>query len=75
MKDLNIISEYLYKKLNIFISQRIGKNDPKPIQPEISYQFKRIVCKLEANEIISLNKACELLGVTTDEYNSEDNNY
>ena len=75
LKDLNIISEYLYKKLNIFISQRIGKNDPKPIQPEISYQFKRIVCKLEANEIISLNKACELLGVTTDEYNSEDNNY
>lgn len=75
LKDLNIISEYLYKKLSIFLSQRIGKNDPKPIQPEISYQFKKIVYKLEANEIISLNKACELLEVTIDEYNNEDNNY
>ena len=42
LKDLNIISEYLYKKLSIFLSKRIGKNDPKPIQPEISYQFKKI---------------------------------
>ncbi len=75
LKYLNIISEYLYKKLSIFLSQRIGKNDPKPIQPEISYQFKKIVYKLEANEIISLNKACELLEVTIDEYNNEDNNY
>lgn len=75
LKDLNIISEYLYKKLSIFLSQRIGKNDPKPIQPETSFQFKKIVYKLEADEIISLNKACELLGVTVDEYNNEDNNY
>ena len=75
LKDLNIISEYLYKKLSIFLSQRIGKNDPDPIQPEKSYQFKRIIHKLEADKIISLNKACELLGVTIDEYNNEDNNY
>ena len=75
LKDLNIISEYLYKKLSIFLSQRIGKNDPKPIQPEKSFQFKKIVYKLEADEIISINKACELLGVTVDEYNNEDNNY
>lgn len=75
LKDLNIISEYLYKKLSIFLSQRIGKNDPKPIIPEISYQFKRIVYKLEADEIISLNKACELLGVSLDEYNNQNNNY
>ena len=75
LKDLNIISEYLYKKLSIFLSQRIGKNDPNPIKPEISYQFKKIVYKLEADEIISVNKACELLGVTVDEYNNEDNNY
>ena len=75
LKDLDIISEYIYKKLNIDISQRIGKKDPNPIQPEISYQFKRIVYKLEADEIISLNKACELLGVTIDEYSNEDNNY
>ena len=75
LKDLNIISEYLYKKLSIFLSQRIGKNDPKPIQPETSFQFKKIVYKLEADEIISVNKACELLGVTVDEYNNEDNNH
>ena len=75
LKDLDIISEYIYKKLNIDISQRIGKKYPNPIQPEISYQFKRIVYKLEADEIISLNKACELLGVTIDEYRNEDNNY
>ena len=75
LKDLNIISEYLYKKLSIFLSQRIGKNDPKPIQPETSFQFKKIVYKLEADEIISVNKAYELLRVTVDEYNNEDNNY
>lgn len=75
LKDLSIISEYLYKKLSIFLSQRIGKNDPKPIQPETSFQFKKIVYKLEADEIISVNKACELLGVTVDEYSNEDNNY
>lgn len=75
LKDLNIISKYLYKKLSIFLSQQIGKSDPKPIKPEISYQFKKIVYRLEASEIISVNKACELLGVTADEYNKEDNNY
>lgn len=75
LKDLNIISDYLYKSLSILINKRIGKNDPQPITPEISYQFKKTVYKLEANEIISLNKACELLGVTTYEYNNENNNY
>lgn len=75
LKDLNIISEYLYKKLSIFLSQSMGKTDPNPIPPEKSYQFKKIVYKLEADEIISLNKACELLEVTVDEYNSEDYNY
>lgn len=75
LKDLNIISEYLYKKISIFLSQRICKNDPKPIFPEKSYQFKKIVYKLEADEIISINKACELLGLTIDEYNNQNNNY
>ncbi len=75
LKDLNIISEYLYKKLNIFISKNIGKNDPNPIMPEVSYQFKRNVHKLKVNGIITLNKACELLGVSADEYNREDYSY
>lgn len=75
LKDLNIINHYLYKKLNIFISKNIGKNDPNPIMPEISYEFKRIVHKLKVNGIITLNKACELLGVSADEYNREDYSY
>ena len=75
LKDLNIISEYLYKKLSIIISKKIGKNDPSLIEPEKSYQFKRLVYKLESSDIISLNKACELLGVTVNEYNNENYNY
>ena len=75
LKDLEIISEYLYKKLSILLSQKIGKIDPDPISPEVSYQFKKIVYKLQSDEIISINKACELMGVTTDEYYSENNNY
>lgn len=75
LKDLGIISEYLYKRFSILISERIGKNDPHPITPETSYQYKRLVYKLEANEIISLNKAYELLGVTSYEYNNKDNCY
>ena len=75
LKDLKIISEYLYKSLSIYINQNIGKCDPNPIIPEKSYQFKRIVYKLEASDIISINKACELLGVNIDEYNRENNNH
>ena len=76
LKELNIISEYLYKKINIsFSSKGYKKHEPDPIKPEKSYQFKRLVHKLEVDNIISLNKACELLGITIDEYNDEDNNY
>lgn len=76
LKELNIISEYLYKKINIsFSSKGYKKHEPDPIEQEKSYQFKRLVHKLEVNNIISLNKACELLGITINEYNDEDNNY
>ncbi len=76
LKELNIISEYLYKKINIsFSSKGYKKHEPDPIEPEKSYQFKRLVHKLEVDNIISLNKACELLGITINEYNEEDNNY
>ena len=75
LKDLNIISDYLYKNLNIFLSKYIGKNDRNPIVPEQSYQFEKIVYKLEADEIISTLKACELLGVNLDEFNTKNNNY
>ena len=75
LKTISSMEENRTKHNFDYLSQKIGKNDPKPIQPEKSFQFKKIVYKLEANEIISLNKACELLGVTIDEYNSENNNY
>lgn len=74
LKDLNIISEYLYKRLSIIISKNIGKNDPNPIQSETSYQFEKMVYKLEADKVITLNKACELLEVSTNEYNNKNNN-
>ncbi len=74
LKDLNIISEYLYKRLSIIISKNIGKIDPNPIQPETSYQFEKMVYKLEADKVITLNKACELLEVSTNEYNNKNNN-
>ena len=75
LKDLNIISEYLYKKLSIEISTIITKNDPEPIEVEYSNQFKKLVYQLDSKNIISLNKACELLGVSAYEYNSENYNY
>ncbi len=76
LKELNIISEYLYKKINISLSTKgYKKHEPDSIEQEKSFQFKRLVHKLEVNNIISLNKACELLGITINEYNNEDNNY
>lgn len=76
LKELNIISEYLYKKINIsFSSNGFKKNEPIQIEQEESYQFNKLVHKLEINDIISLNKACELLGISIEEYYNEDNNY
>ena len=75
LKDLNIISEYTYKNLSIHLNKMFGKkNEPVQIEPENSYQFKKIVHKLETDKIISLNKACEFLGVSVNEYNTENNN-
>ena len=76
LKDLNIISEYTYKSLSIYLSKKFGKkNEPVHIESEISYQFKKIVHRLATDKIISLNKACEFLGVSVNEYYNEDNNY
>lgn len=51
------------------------KHEPVEITPEESCQYKKLVHKLEVDNIISLNRACELLGISVDEYNTEDNNY
>ena len=76
LKDLNIISENLLK--NIYITFNIAgikKKEPVEITPEQSYQFEKLVHKLETSNIISLNKACELLGISINEYYNQDNNY
>lgn len=76
LKELNIISDYLYRKINIsFNAMGIRKKEPFDITEENSYQFNKLVHKLEIDNIITLNKACELLGLTVDEYNAQDNNY
>ena len=76
LKDLSIISENLLKNLYItFNIVGIKKNEPIKIEPEQSYQFEKIVHKLETSNIISLNKACELLGISVNEYYNQDNNY
>ena len=76
LKELNIISEYLYKKINIYFSKTgIKKQEPEIIESEESYQFRKLVHKLEINGIITINRACELLGTSIYEYNQENNNY
>lgn len=72
LKELNIISEFIYKKLQKEIHDKIKIST---ITPEKSCEFKRLVHKLESSDFITFNKACELLGETTDEYNEENNNY
>ena len=76
LKELKIISEYSFKNFNISFN-RLGfkKDEPVQIAFEESCQFKKLIHKLETDNIISLNKACELLGISINEYNSQDNNY
>lgn len=73
--ELNIISIFIYKKYSKFIYDLIGNKDEFPIDPDHSNKFKYLTHKLCSREIISVNKACELLGETLDEYQQEDNNY
>ena len=75
LKELNIIGDYTYRKLNIMLSEYGWKKDePYHIDNEITHQFEKIVHRLEIDNIISINKACELLGVTSYEYNNKDYN-
>ena len=54
--------------VDFLIKCKSKKIDSLPIELEVSYQIKRLVYKLEFSDIISLNKACELLGITHQEY-------
>ena len=76
LKDIGIITDHLFKRINIIFNiNHIKKDEPEKIKSEESTQFARIVHKLETDNIISLNKACELLEVTSNEYKKQDNNY
>lgn len=68
LQDLEIITPNCAKNLHIIINKKYQKTDPVPIIPEISNQFKKIVYKLEASDIITIGRACELLGITVDEF-------
>ena len=73
LKDLNIISEYLFKQLNIYLSANgYKKKEPINITPEESDQLRKIVRRLEIDGIISINKACDLLDISLNDYNKED---
>lgn len=74
LRELEIISTSLYKILSVHVSYELSKDDLKPLEPEVSYQFKKIIYKLENNKIISVSKACELLGILENEYYKEDYN-
>ena len=76
LKELNVISEYFYKLSNIKLSKNnLKTNEVENITPEQTYQFKKLVHRLCIDELISIDRACELLGVSLDEYNIEDNYY
>lgn len=75
LKELGIINEYTNRQLNILIST-MGwkKEEPFIIDNEKTNQYKKLVHRLEIDNIISISKACELLGVTSYEYNSKEYN-
>lgn len=74
LRELGIISDYLNRSLNITINANgMRKKEPIDIKVEESNQFKKLVHRLEVDNIISINKACELLGVSIEEYNLQDN--
>lgn len=76
LRELNIISEHTNRRINIFFNTYgFRKKEPIEIEPEESKQLIKLVHKLEVNQIITLNKACELLGVTQDEYYNQDISY
>ena len=76
LKELDIINESLYKSINIFLNQKKKNNQEIfNVEKEVSYQFQRIVYKLENRNIISSSRACELLGVSMNEKERENNNY
>ena len=76
LKELGIISDYTNRRINIlFNTYGFRKKEPVEIKPEESRQFIKLVHKLEVDQIISLNKACELLGVSQNDYYNQDNSY
>ena len=75
LKDLNIITGNYYRELNILLNKYLANFDSDLIEPEKTYQFKKTVYKLQVTNVISRQKACELLGEDINEYNVKNNNY
>ena len=75
LKELKIITNYIFKQLNNFINNYIGIENYNLIKNEHSFQYKRIVHKLESSGIITINKACELLNISLNDYYKENYNY
>ena len=71
LQDLEILTPSSAKNLYIIVNKKYKDDDPVLIIPEISNQFKKIVYKLEASDIITIGRASELLGITIDEYLAE----
>lgn len=71
LKEIGVIKEYSFKNLNILLNKIIGSKDPNPLTTEKSYQFKKLVYRLESLEIIGVQKVIELLEINIDEYNEE----
>ena len=65
---IKIISIYTFKRI---LSEINKLDNEENFDKEISYQFKRIVYKLNSTNIIGESKAIELLGVSLDEYYKE----
>lgn len=76
LKDLSIINENSFRKWNEIIRNNRKKGNNFGIEElfkEESTKFNKMVCKLEVNSIISVKKASDYIGVTTDEYERQYN--
>lgn len=64
LKELNIIGDYTFRVLNAVVSKK--KDNIYCI--EKTFQFERLVCRLQACDIINEKKAAEYLNITLEEY-------
>jgi Zn-dependent peptidase ImmA (M78 family) len=70
-KDLNIISQSMYRNLYAEYSKRgwlePPYDEPERIQPEETHRFRRLCFRALAEEVISRDKAAQLLGIDAEQ--------